>query len=147
DDGEAQLVYVYNFDPDYHYRDITINVNGVDYSDNYVDNDGDKIRVRCWDDSVDLTKVIDAFEAKMEAAGFNTEKNEYTYSHVGTVLEDVPVGESGVVAIIPGHDDLVINITVENEDIAIDPDTGLILDVTAADYATPAAYIDMDNDG
>ena len=41
----------------------------------------------------------------------------------------------------------MINVTVENVDIATDPDTGLILDVTAADDATPADYIDMYSNG
>ena len=134
DDGEAQLVYVYNFDPDYHYRTITINVNGVEY---------DRVTAFCQNDELGLNGAITEFEDDMEAAGFVTDKNEYSYS-----VEDTTVGGpvdldvSNVVEIPTGHTDLVVNVDVKNDDIATDPDTGLILDVTAEDDATPAGWID-----
>ena len=144
DDGEAQLVYVYNFDPDYHYRTVAINVNGVEY-DRY---DGeDSVFCQTWLISPDT--AVKAFEAEMEDAGFNTDKNEYVYTvegyegdFAGDVQDFDKNGTWDNISIPTVHEDLVINITVENEDIAIDPDTGLILDVTAEDDATPAGWID-----
>ncbi len=146
DDGEAQLVYVYNFDPDYHYRTVTINVNGVEY-DRY---DGeDSVFCRTWLISPDT--AVKAFEAEMEDAGFNTDKNEYVYTvegyegdFAGDVQDFDKNGTWDNISIPTVHEDLVINITVENEDIAVLDGSDLILDVTdPTDAATPAWSIDI----
>ena len=146
DDGEAQLVYVYNFDPDYHYRTVTINVNDKQY---FTTNEDNNYYLFCQARQVDVNGAIGAFEEAMEAAGFESGKNKFTYSVEGYEDEGYTGAliDSTVIAIPTGHDDLVINITATNEDIATDPDTGLILDVTAADDATPADYIDMYSNG
>ena len=146
DDQNADLVYIYKFLPEYHFRTVTINVNGEEY---FTTNEDNNYYLFCQARQMDVNGAIGAFEEAMEAAGFESGKNKFTYSVEGYEDEGYTGAliDSTVIAIPTGHDDLVINITATNEDIATDPDTGLILDVTAADDATPADYIDMYSNG
>ena len=135
DDGEAQLVYVYNFDPDYHYRNVTVKVNGEEY-----DNGNNEVAFCTWR-SFDVSTALSNFEDKMEEYGFDPAENEYDYSANGY---EGSINATGVISILPGHDDLVIEITVDNPDIV--KNDNLILDVTAqGDAAIEAHTIDMDN--
>ena len=147
DDGEAQLVYVYNFDPDYHFRTVTINVYDKPYGTGY-------LPCWLWQSGVSVGSALSDFEQAMMDAGFNPVKNQYTYTIAG--YEDEPEYKGDINSLDPdfapiavpyGHDDLVINITVENDDIACDAVDNLILDVTPVDVATPAISIDMANYG
>ena len=135
DDGEAQLVYVYNFNPDYHYRNVTVKVNGEEY-----DNGNNEVAFCTWR-SFDVSTALSNFEDKMEEYGFDPAENEYDYSANGY---EGSINATGVISILPGHDDLVIEITVDNPDIV--KNDNLILDVTAqGDAAIEAHTIDMDN--
>ena len=121
-------------------------MNGVEY-DRY---DGeDSVFCRTWLISPDT--AVKAFEAEMEDAGFNTDKNEYVYTvegyegdFAGDVQDFDKNGTWDNISIPTVHEDLVINITVENEDIAVLDGSDLILDVTdPTDAATPAWSIDI----
>ena len=145
DDGNADLVYIWKFAPEYHIREVTINVNGEAYGTSY-------LPCWMWWSGVRVGSALSDFEQAMMDAGFNPAKNQYTYTIAG--YEDKPQYKGDInsmdpdfapIAVPYGHDDLVINITATNEDIKVSGN--LILNVTpddaGDDVATPAWSIDM----
>ena len=75
DDQNADLVYIYKFLPEYHFRTVTINVNGEQY---FTTNEDNNSYLFCQARQVDVNGAIGAFEEAMEAAGFESGKNKFT---------------------------------------------------------------------
>ena len=77
EDQNADLVYIYKFMPEYHFRTVTINVNGEQY---FTTNDDNNYYLLCLDRWADVNGAIGAFEEAMEDAGFESGKTKFSYS-------------------------------------------------------------------
>ena len=133
DDGEAQLVYVYNFDPDFYWRDGVVMLDGqvVKTLENVVP----------WETEVDIAAPELTSKA---SAGYNL-----FYAVEGTDVGDkinlnAPAGVDPWDVTIPaGREDFVINVTYTHKDIAINGN--LTLNTMDDDDAIGAESIVLDN--
>ena len=115
DEGKAQLVYIWKFNPEYRYRDITVTVNGEDYNIDYAP---------IWyeNNDVNVSATIEAFEA--EAA--QTTVTDYRYTYTYTVDGKTITPENNAVFVNAAGEYIAI-ITDSYEDVLIE----IVTDVVA----------------
>ena len=104
DDGEAQLVYVYNFDPDLYKRDVTVNLDGREigvFEDQWA-----------WDNDIYVEFLDDGILPDMVNDGYDLVYTVTYGDNEPTQAQDFPVGIT--------DSDYVIDIAFSIPDVVID---------------------------
>lgn len=109
DEGKAQLVYIWKFNPEYRYRDITVTVNGTEYAIDPA--------TYWWSyNYVDVSDAINAFEEKQAETTVTDYSYTYTYTVDGKTSNaaDVTVNAGEYIAEIAStHEDVLIEIVTD----------------------------------
>ena len=140
-------MYIYRFNPDYHFRTVTVNVNGDFYYD----------VARVWCHQNDLTiaadTVLDSELVTGEYADdvtLNAMRNVgYTFTYTveangKTIVKSGPLDHNEWLIFIPsGHEDITVNIVAKNEDVLTNGNLTLV--TLGVEYNDDEANVEAGN--